>query len=487
MVVNKRLSLRDQVGSIGQSLKSRFWTNSESVAGIRRFSSQLWLLLFVHTLFNERSFAVSVNFSLYMRRIFEVSSDSEIALYYTVWRLCGHGIRIISGFVVEMMGLRKALIMGSVVMTVGQILFSMSSYLWLTLGSLFWLITLGSAFFEGAADLLPQYYFRDKATTSTVFHVFYASMNLGALISLIITYVALKTMDGWAGYRVMMSIAAMVSVVGSLSSLFYEEPELLLEAQDTRPRPSFSTVFRVFAERQFWQLFGLLFSMTGVWSIYRFVDLMLIIYLIRVEPSVSYAPLLAINTILIIPLVSVSGVLTNRGFSPYTWIIIGVAISSTSLIWLWLIPGSPILPTVLMMIQVTIGEAISAPKVQEWVSVYSPEGKKAIYKGWLPLAQAPGEFLVGILSSTLLTRYSPEQTFTLALGDSVNAKSAYEQYLDHARTMWLWAMLFTLSSFVLLIALRPLITYAPKPNMVNKDIEMRQESSPAFIRDSSFH
>ena len=465
-----------------EKLKMRFWTNSESIAGIRRFSGQLWLLLLIHTLFNERGFAVSVNFSLYVRRIFEVSSDSEIAVYYTVWRLCGHAIRIVSGFVVEMMGLRRALIMGCIVMTVGQILFSMSSYLWLTLGSLFWLITLGSVFFEQAADLLPLYYFRDRPTTTIVFSAMYASMNLGALASLVVTYISLKVFDGWGGYRVMMSIAAMVSVIGSLSSIFYNTPDLLLEAQDTRPRASFSTVFKVFLERQFWQLFALLFSMTGVWSIYRFVDLMLIIYLVRIEPSISYAPLLAINTILIIPLVSACGVLTNRGLTPYTWIVIGVGISATSLVWLWLIPGSPIFPTVLMMIQVTIGEAISAPKIQEWVSSYSPEGKKAIYKGWLPLAQAPGEFFVGILSSALLTRYCPEQTFTLELDNTDATNSADEVYLNVARTMWLWTMLFALSSLVLLLVLRPFITYEPKPKHIRNEIEMEPATKgPAFI------
>ncbi len=462
-------------------MKLRFWTNSESIAGIRRFSSQLWLLLLIHTLFNERGFAVSVNFALYMRRIFEITSDSEIALYYTAWRLSGHAIRIVSGFVVEMMGLRRALVMGSIVMTIGQILFSMSSYLWLTLGSLLWLTTLGSVFFEQAADLLPLYYFRDRPTTSVVFSVMYASMNLGALASLVVTYLALKWVDGWAGYRVMMSIAAMLSVCGALASIFYETPALLLEAQDTRPRPSFSTVFRVFLERRFWQLFSLLFSMTGVWSIYRFVDLMLIIYLVRVDPSISYAPLLAINTILIIPLVSVCGILTNRSLTPYTWIVIGVAISCASLAWLWLLPGSPVWPTVITMIQVTVGEAISAPKIQEWVSSYSPEGKKAIYKGWLPLAQAPGEFAVGLLASYLLNTYSPEQTFTLGLGDTNAMDSAIERYMDTARTMWLWAMLFSSSSVLLLIVLRPFITWEPKPDTSGAGVEM--ETQPEYRGD----
>lgn len=450
-----------------QGLKTKLWTNSESVAGIRRFPSQLWLLLLIHTLFNERGFAISVNFSLYLRRMFDVTNDADIALYYTVWRLCGHAIRIVSGFVVESMGLRRSLILGCAVMAIGQILFSMSSYLWLTLGSQYWLITLGSTFFEQAADLLPLYYFRDQPTTSIVFSAMYASMNLGALLSLVVTYFAMK-MPGWSGYRVIMFTSAIVSVWGALSSLFYETPALLLEAKEDekdRKKLSFSSVFQVFLERPFWQLFALLFSMTGVWSIYRFVDLMLIIYLVRMEPNISYAPLLAINTLLIIPLVSVSGVLTSRSLTPYTWIIIGVAISATSLAWLWLWPGSPIAPTVLMMIQVTIGEAISAPKIQEWVSSWSPEGKKAIYKGWLPLAQAPGEFLVGVLAAFLLTEYAPEQTFTLALGDSLNANSAYDYYTNHSRTMWLWAMLFACSSVVLLAVLGPFITWKPKPKL----------------------
>lgn len=440
-----------------QELKMRFWTNSESIAGIRRFPYQLWLLLFIHTMFNERAFAVSVNLSLYLRRVFEVVSDSDIAMYYTIWRLSGHALRVASGFVVETMGLRRSLFIGCIIMTVGQLLFGMSNQLWLTLASLFWPLQLGSVLFEAAADLLPLYYFTDRPTTSTVFSVMYASMNLGALLSLVVTYVALKIVDGWAGYRVMMAVAAMASVCGCLASVFYREPELLLAARDSRPKASFSTMFRVFVERQFWQLFLLLFSMTGVTSIYRFVDLMLIIYLVRIEPGVSYAPLLAINTILIIPLVSASGVLTNRGLQPYTWILIGVGISATSLVWLWLVPGSPILPTVLMMVQVTLGEAISAPKVQEWVSSFAPEGKKAIYKGWLPLAQAPGEFLVGMLSAALLSRYSPEQTFTL----DTNSVS-FESYAGHARTMWLWAMLFSLSSLVLLVVLRPIIVWQPR-------------------------
>lgn len=457
-------------------LKSRFWTNSESVNGIRRFPAMLWLLLMIHTIHSFGSFAISVNFALILRRVFEIHSDSAVSYYYTIWKVCAHSFECVLGFVVELMGLRRSIIVGSFLLTVGRLLFTFSNYLWLSLASLFWLISAGSVFFEQASDLLPLYYFKNESMKTVVFAIFYASMNLGALLSLIATYLALTFTEGWNGYRLLMTVVSSASVVACLSSWHYRDPPLLEQAREdaalepglkerTRHKPKLKRIFTVLAEKNLWHLMLLRFSMTGVYTIYRLVDLTLIVYLTRIDPDSPYPLLLAINTVLIIPLVSISGVVTSRSLTNYIWMMIGTAIAASAVLWLWIIPGNPTPAVVLFMLQVTCGEAIFAPKAKQWFADKAPEGRKAIYQGWLSLAQVPGEFASASLASWLLITYCPEITTTF-LSDA-----GYADFVSRAHLMWLWVAAAGFTTFVLLAIFYPMLNQKPKYDTGNVELE----------------
>lgn len=448
-------------------LKQRFWTNSESIAGIRRFPGMLWLLLFLHTINSFGSFAISVNFALILRRVFEIHSDATVSYYYTIWKIFQHGFECVLGFAVELMGLRNSVIVGTLMLTIGRIVFTFSDYLWLSLGSLFLLISSSSVFFEQATDLLPLYYFKSSKLTGIVYSIFYASMNLGALLSLVVTYLALKFTDGWSGYRLLMKIVSASSAVASLCVYHYTNPPLL-ETNEPDPKlkgtapaqrrsPKLKRIFTVLLERYLWKLMLLRFSMTGVYTIYRLVDLTLIVYLVRIDPQSPYALLLAINTVLIIPLVSISGVVTSRVLTNYIWMIIGTFIASSAVLWLWVIPGNPTPAVVMFMLQVTVGEAIFAPKARQWFAEKAPEGRKAIYQGWLSLAQVPGEFATASLASWLLQTYCPEITTTFI------SDTAFDDFVSRAHFMWIWVAGAGMTTVVLLSVFYPMLNSTRKP------------------------
>ncbi len=477
-------------------MKSRFWTNSESVAGIRRFPAMLWLLLFMHTANSFGGFAISVNFALMLRRVFEIHSDATVSYYYTIWKVCMHAFECVLGFVVELMGLRRSIIVGSLLLAVGQMLFAFSDYLWLSLTSLFWMISAGRVFFEQASDLLPLYYFKGESMKTIVFAIFYASMNLGALGSLIVTYLALKFTEGWQGYRLLLTITACSSAVACLTSYYYQNPPLLDEAIESNFTPSnkaraavqqrklkLKRIFTVLTESNLWRMMLLRFSMTGIYTIYRLVDLTMIVYLVRVDPNSPYPLLLAINTVLIIPLVSISGVVTSRNLTNYVWMMIGTLIAATSVLWLWVIPGNPTPAVVCFMIQVTCGEAIFAPKAKQWFADKAPEGRKAIYQGWLSLAQVPGEFASASLASWLLQTYCPEVT-TAFMGEG-----SWEDFVSRAHLMWLWVAGAGFTTFVLLGIFYPMLNQRPH-KMILGEVELEptdpQDPPPAvFTPDKS--
>ena len=464
-------------------LQQRFWINSESIAGLRRFPAMLWLLLFMHTMHSFGSFAISVNFALILRRVFSIHNDATVSYYYTIWKVCSHIFECVLGFVVELIGYWRAVVIGSFLLTVGRLLFTFSSYLWLSLASLFWLISAGSVLFEQATDLLPLYYFKSDSMKTIVFAIFYASMNLGALLSLIVTYFSLEYTEGWRGYRLLMTVVSCTSAAACLCSWYYQNPPLLEELRGSAPptadkgtqsnvqrlkqqTPKLKQIFTVLTEAGLWRMMLLRFSMTGVYTIYRLMDLTLIVYLVRVDPNSPYALLLAINTVLIIPLVSISGVMTSRSLTNYIWMMIGTLTAATAVLWLWIIPGNPTPAVICFMLQVTVGESIFAPKAKQWFADKAPEGRKAIYQGWLSLAQVPGEFASASLASWLLQTYCPEITTTFI------SETGWEDFVSRAHLLWLWVAAAGMTTFLLLGIFYPLLNSPPKILQLAEGVEL---------------
>ena len=144
--------------------------------------------------------------------------------------------------------------------------------------------------------------------------------------------------------------------------------------------------------------------------------------------------LLAINTILIIPLVFIIGALTQR-FSAYSMVIVGGVISSASVFLLalptvWFEPlthtgaarwvghwylglDGPIHPYYVMIalfvVMLSFGEAFYSPRVYEYAAAIAPKGQEASYSALSYVPFLLAKMLTAAFSGMLMARYCPEQ------------------------------------------------------------------------------
>jgi MFS family permease len=452
------------------TLKERFWTNSETFGAIRKFPLQLWLLFVIHFGNSFSSFAYSVDLTIYLRRVFSVATDTEATWYYAIWSLASIIVGIPGGLFIEVTGLWWSLFIGCAIVTVSRIMFAFSTNLTLTLITLFVGISIGADILESALDIAVMYYTESTAVQTIIFGILYATMNIGAVVALNLNDVFLDFATGWNGYRLLFTTAAAVSIVCSLLAYNYKIPRLLKTATKETPKFKLSMMVTLFREYRFWQIFGLNFLLSGVKMIFRFIDTMLVLYLVRTNENVRYGLLLSINPVLIIPLVSIAAVATQRGLSTFWWIVVGSLISATSIGWLWLWPGSSIVAAAICMFQMTCGEAIWGPKLKQYSTIRAPQGKKAIYAGWMPLSGIPATVVAGQLAGYLLDTNCPSLEIDLLTSDS------FANHQVECRMMWGWICLLALSSPVLLSACVKLINWEPKA--IPKPDEVEEKMMP---------
>jgi MFS family permease len=439
-----------------RTLKERFWTNSVTFKALRTLPLQLWLLFVIHLGNSFGSFAYSPNLTIYMKRVFSVATDLETTRYYAIWSLASIVVGIPGGMLIEVIGLWWSIFIGSAILTVSRILFAFSSNLILTLVTLFVGISIGSDILESALDIAVSYYTESDAVQTIVFNILYATMNIGAVLAFNLTDILLDACVGWNGYRLLFTVAAAVSIICSLLAYNYKVPRLFKTAAKEAPKFKLSMMVSLFKEYQFWQIFGLNLLLSGVKMIFRFIETMLVVYLVRTNDNVRYGMLLSINPILIIPSVSIAAVITQRWLSVFWWIVVGSLISATSISWLWLWPGSTIVAGILCQIQMTIGEAIWGPKVKQYQVVRAPQGKKAIYAGWLPISHVPATLISGELAGYLLDTHCPDLELDL-LGSA-----SLTEHRGQCRMMWGWVFFLALSSPVLISACAWLINWVPR-------------------------
>lgn len=443
-----------------RTLKERFWTNSETFAAIRQFPLQLWLLFFMHYGQSFASFMLSASLTIYLRRVFLVSTDTETTWYYAIWTLASIVVGIPGGVVIEIFGLWWSLFVGSAILTVSRILFAFSTNLTLSLCTLFIGISIGSDIVDSVLDIAVMYYTESPAIQTIVYGILYGSMNFGALCAFNLTDLLLDFSVGWNGYRLLFTVGAAASIICSLLAYNYKIPPMLKKATKKAPKFKLSMTFSLFKDYQFWQISGLNFLLSGVGLIFRFIETMLVTYLVRTNESVRYGLILSINPLLIIPLASFAAIITQRGLSVFWWIVVGSLISATSIAWLWLWPGSTVTAAVLCSVQITFGESIWGPKVKQYTTLRSPQGKKAIYAGWIPLSKIPATILSGQVAGYLLDTHCPSVELDLMGSSSIAA------YMGSCRFMWGWIFLLALSSPTLLAAFAKLINWEPKQPVI---------------------
>lgn len=437
---------------------------------------QLWLLFLMHCLDSFGVFALSSNLTLYLNRVYGLS-DRDVSIIYMLWNGAMVVLGVPTGFLIDKIGLGKAMFFGSLVSVAAKIVFATSNQLWPMMIALFVGTTLGAGLLGSAIDLAVARYTQSKYGRTLIFAILYTTMNIGAILALYGIDLSLELAPGWLGYRLLFTAGALASLPTVLIAFFYDESKHLPEVpqeisgdykeQFEKEKRAWTDVVRgtglrdalkVVVEKRFIQLFLFSMALTGIRALFRLMETVLVSYITRVYPTASYGSILAINPNMIIVLSLVMGTLTAYGLQEYDWIVVGTVLGSLSPLWLLLWRSASLWPVYAFLVTATVGESIWSPKVKQWIVKNSPKGKKGAYGGLLPLSQFGGGIMTGPVNILLLENYCPEQSSTLWPDDSSQAN-----YVSQCQDLWLWVFVLLVSTPVFLLVGRRWLRQKSKP------------------------
>lgn len=410
------------------------------------------------------------NFALvsWLSRDFGYSDTLAIGVI-GAWSLFMTIFTVLVGSFTDAIGLRKAMFLGVVVCIFARLVMAFVTIKWLALVCGLLPLALGEAL--GTPVLLAAV--RRYSTTpqrSISFSLFYVMMNVGF-------YAAARIFDGVRealGDPGAMTLPVLGVQVTTYQTLFLislglnlllvpllwlgirkgaeatdegvvihaEKPRyphenawnaLLLTLRDT-----FRDTVRIFVQMAsftgFYRLIGFLIFIAFIKLVYRQMDYAYPEFGIReLGPGAPVATLWALNFILIIVLVPITGVLCQR-FSAYSMVVWGTAISAVSVFIMALPPAwfqpladgpfgrliahtylgltGPVNPwyvvITIYVFLLSVGEALYSPRVYEYAAAIAPKGQEASYSALSYVPFLLAKLLVGSVSGVLLATYCPK-------------------------------------------------------------------------------
>lgn len=436
----------------------RFFEPVEQVSNwsvLRTFPWQVWVCFVLHFLDGFAYFSLSTNLTIYLTTEHQIS-DIDAGLYYSVWGALLVILGLPSGAIIDKLGIKWSLIVGAGFNTMGRIVFAMSATLWVQLAALFIGTTVGAGFFISTLHIAVKRYTKGVAARSVAFSFLYWAMNIGAIAAMLSTDLALDSEVIWQGYQLLFVVAAVVSLVTFVISIYFHELPTRVES------PTVKECLGVFREKPFYKLLGFNVSLIPVRAIFRYGEALLPIYLVRVYPGISYGAVLAINPLCIIVLTPIVGLLSKRISFVYGFVVLGTLVSA--LAFLTAISWHELSAVVVALIIFTLGEAIYSPKSGQYTLEHSPRGKEGLYSGLITIPYFAGNAVAGEFSGWLLDTYCP------ARSDSTETTEFDLAYAQECSNVWAWIVGSALLTPLLLILLYRLLRF--RKTELQRQLEM---------------
>jgi MFS family permease len=424
-------------------------------------------------------------------------SDKKALGVVAAWSILMTVFTVLVGSLTDAIGLRKAFLLGAWVCVFARLVMTFTTVKWLALAGGMLPLALGEALGTPVLVAAVRRY-STTAQRSISFSLFYVLMNVGFLIAYyIFDYV--RQGLGEHGHVTLPLIGLQITTYQTLflvslllelcllPILYFgvrEGAEATEEGVEIAPKQSKYSgenvwnAFRLTVRdtvRETVRLFATLGRQPGFYRLLSFLMLIAFVKLIYKQMDYAYpefgirelgegAPigrLWAINSILIIVLVPIVGVLTQKS-SAYRMVTLGSAISAGSVLlmtlptaWFqamadntfvrWAAHGylglsGGVNPWYVMIflyvLLLSVGEALYSPRVYEYAAAIAPKGQEASYGALSYVPFFLAKLLVGTVSGMLLANYCP------ASGPR------------HSQTMWLIIALMTTICPLGLIALR---------------------------------
>jgi len=459
---------------------------------------ELWITLAVKFLGVMAYKVTTLTLVLWLSSDFGYGDQSALGIV-AAWSLAMTIVTLLVGSLTDAIGLRRTFFLGVWICIVARAVMAFTTVEWLALACGLFPLAVGEAL--GTPVLVAA--IRKYSTTkqrSVSFSLFYTIMNLGFLAAAFL-FDYLRQSLGEHGqitlplvssklttYR-MLFFAALIIECSILPVLYF----IRRGAEVTDDGITFTPEQPRYPDENLWgslwltvrdstrdtvRLFTGLLQQAGFYRLLAFLLLIAFLKLIFMQMDYVFpkfgirelgegAPvgrLVAINNILIVILVPLVGVLTQR-YSAYRMVVLGGIISAASVFVMALPTGwfQPLADGVLgqwighgylqlagrvhpyyvmitlFVIALSIGEAFYSPRVYEYAAAIAPKGQEASYAALSYVPFLLAKLIVGTVSGSLLARYCPE------VG------------MRQSGTMWLIVGLIAAVAPVGLIALRRVI------------------------------
>lgn len=328
---------------------------------------------------------------------------------------------LVCGFLVDILGVRWSMMVGSVLMSIGLMFIAMSHDSFTVITALLTLKAFGSALL-----LNPMMFAIRRFTTAPcrpfAFSCFYVVNNISFFLAQLLVNVVRNShgsgwgfiFDSYSIWRIVIGAAAVCGVITVLLSFFIRNPpditneeEHLQDHDSSSQKNVWAMTKLTFSEAKFWRLTALSTAFVGVRLIFVHLAATFPTFWTRAMGANSpFELIVAVNPVCIIafvPVLTTAVIYFKLGNSLV--LITGAFVTGISP--LPLAHSTSYLTAVLFVVLLSIGEALWSPKFLEYSVVVSPIGREGTYSALSSMPIFLSTLLAGGLSGYLLHEYCP--------------------------------------------------------------------------------
>ncbi len=216
-----------------------------------------------------------------------------------------------------------------------------------------------------------------------------------------------------SAHAAIMALGVVFAAIAAVIVFFLRRDfEHRVDPEDTEPAPPkkpgvLSALRDVVSDKTFWRFIVLLLFLSLVRMMFQHMHFTWPKYITREQgESFPIGTLWSLNALLIIFLAPLGTAITRK-FKPFNVLLFGAFISSLSPFVLAL--GSALYLQIIMILLLTIGEALWSPRLYEYNVSIAPRGREATYVSLASLPYFFAKFLVGPTSGYLLQELCPAE------------------------------------------------------------------------------
>eukprot|EP00746_Dinoflagellata_sp_MGD_P143267 gnl/MRDRNA2_/MRDRNA2_76117_c0_seq1.p1 gnl/MRDRNA2_/MRDRNA2_76117_c0~~gnl/MRDRNA2_/MRDRNA2_76117_c0_seq1.p1 ORF type:complete len:475 (+),score=54.75 gnl/MRDRNA2_/MRDRNA2_76117_c0_seq1:131-1555(+) len=387
----------------------------------------LWLIFLLKALFGLSTSALDAVLVLFLSDDFamdDVSAGWAFGLTGFLTSLYG----LACGFVIDLLGVRWSLLIGSSFLTVGLLLCAMANSQMIVLGSLFTCKAFGCAMFFAPLMFAIRRY-TSAANRPFAFSLFYTVFNTVNFMAQLLLN-AIRQLHPVRGMPESMSIwrivvwAAAIFAVFCLMVCFFikEPPESATQEEDgnaesalrwredanmTVSQNIWDKTKKTMTEAKFWRLTALSFALVFTRVIFVYLAALFPKFWVRaMGANAPFELVVAVNPLSIMLLVPLcTSLVVAFQWKCATVIILGAFITAASPLPLayW----TAYITAIAFVFLLSLGEALWSPKFFEYSVAVSPVGREGTYGALSSLPTFSAALFAGGFSGHLLTEYCP--------------------------------------------------------------------------------